>query len=312
VVHQLYYPGADRASQRFDDDYAGIRWTSDAEKGCVHTTETWNWPGYGGGKTAPTLTAKPSFSHQTIQWRQHFPANMSVRALQNDKGGVETNKDKVIQVEIVGTCDDTKGGAHDRWLAAGIPHLFTPEAPEWFLDKFADFCAWAHEEWGVRLQCPDLWLNYGPDSRTPGRVPASYGDTPARMSGSEFNAFRGWLGHMHATENDHGDPGRFNMPRVMTLARRKLAPVKPATTEEINMFIGTHTGRFFLVDGNGKRILSAAAAAELVKSLGIKQVALTSATLTEFPTYVEDGTIGGSTVAKLDAADDIPPASPEA
>ncbi|MFD3560872.1 hypothetical protein ACFWVU_14500 [Streptomyces sp. NPDC058686] len=45
--------------------------------------------------------------------RQHFPANMSSRALVNRNGGVETNTLNVVQIELVGTC--VKGGPGLYW-----------------------------------------------------------------------------------------------------------------------------------------------------------------------------------------------------
>jgi hypothetical protein len=226
MTGQLYYPRADRVTQRFDDNYAGIKWSGSAEKGCLHTTETPNWPDYDGGKKAPTFTARPNFTYKRIDWRQHFPANMSVRALQNKPGGVETNRDKVIQVEIVGTCDGKPGGAHRRWLSKGVPHLYTPEAPDWFLDQMADFFVWCLQEHGIFLRAPGLWLPYD----------ASYGNSSVRMSGSEFNAFRGWLGHMHVAENDHGDPGALDVSSIIIKAKNKISgPTKPQEEEDDDM-----------------------------------------------------------------------------
>lgn len=227
MTGQLYYPKADRRIQRFDDDYAGVRWEGPAEKGCLHTTETIGWPGYGGGATAPNFTVRPNFTLRRLEWRQHFPANMSARALQNDRGGVETNRDKVIQVEIVGTCDGRpkspslpKGGAHVQWKIKGIPHLYTANPPEWFFEQMADFFVWCNEEHGIPFEAPKLWLPYD----------ASYGDSDARMSGAEFNSFRGWLGHMHVAENDHGDPGALDVHKIIHLATRP-----PTPQEELDM-----------------------------------------------------------------------------
>jgi hypothetical protein len=203
MTGQLWFPGADTTTQRFDDDYAGIKWTGPAEKVCIHTTETTSWPDYGGGKSAPNFTGKPDFANSRITWRQHFPANMSARALQNDSGGVETNKDKVIQIELIGTCDPV---THGRWTAQ---HIFTPEAPDWWLQEVARLIKWTHDEHGIELVAPSLWLPYDD----------SYGNSSARMSGSTFNSFRGVLGHMHVAENDHGDPGAINIKSILNYAK---------------------------------------------------------------------------------------------
>ncbi len=110
MTQQKYYPPADDDSQRFDDNYPGTVWSYPLEKVCLHTTETTGWPSYNGGSSAPNFTGKPNFDKKIIEWRQHFPANESSRALKNPSGGVETNKDKVIQVELVGTCDPSAHG----------------------------------------------------------------------------------------------------------------------------------------------------------------------------------------------------------
>lgn len=304
MTGQLYYPPANATAQRFDDDFQGIRWTGPAEKGCLHTTETTGWPGYGGGASAPNFTVKPNFTTQKLEWRQHYPANMSARALQNDRGGVETNKDKVIQVEIVGTCDP---GAHKRW---DVQHLYTPEAPGWFFTEMAKFFVWCYKEHGVALAAPGVWLHYGVDPRAPGRVPASYGNSPARMSGSQFNAFRGWLGHQHVAENDHGDPGKLDVARIITIAKTSLLP-KPAERQEIpDMMVDYYSNGPYLWGPAGKRKVTKAAADEYVKA-GVPVSKLSAAALTELPTFTEDGTVGGSTHTQLNTIERNTTPTPE-
>jgi hypothetical protein len=51
---------------------------------------------------------------------------------------------------------------------------------------------------GIPLEFPCEFIPY----------PASYGERAAqRLSFDEWNHIRGWIGHQHVPENDHGDPG---------------------------------------------------------------------------------------------------------
>lgn len=204
------YPGA-TTNQWFAKTYPG-RIFSEIEKGCLHTTETPSWPGYGSGRTAPNVTAFPDVKSKSLLWRQHFPINMSSRALENRIGGVETNTDNIVQVELIGTCDPTKHRTMFYW----------PDAPDWALDGVADFLAWMHLKWGLKLVTPELWLPYGPSPLRPGISPASYGASPARMSMKTFSNYRGVLGHQHVPENSHGDP-YLDINKVLSLAEQKVS-----------------------------------------------------------------------------------------
>lgn len=291
MTGQLIYPGASKA-QWFADNYRGDVWSYPLEKWVWHSTETSGWPGYGGGKSAPTMTVMFDMARRVMAVRQHFPANMSARALQNDDGGVQTNRDKLIQVEIVGTCDPKS--KHKPYL---------PELPDWALRELAKLVAWGQVEWGIPARSTVPFVAY----------PKSYGERASqRLHGAAFNGYRGHLGHQHVDENDHGDPGALKMARIITFANeilRPLPPVKPIATEkDDDMFIATHSGRYFVVDGAGKRLVTKAAADELTRA-GVRNAGgLGALTLNEFPTYVENGTHGGSTDVKLDAADDDKPA----
>lgn len=75
----------------------------------------------------------------------------------------------------------------------------------------------------------------------------------------------------------------------------------------MKLSIAVYGERRFILDGNGKREVSKAAAAELVRAgAGELVTGLSAATLNEFPTYTETGTVGGSTQTDLDEADDVP------
>ncbi len=69
--------------------------------------------------------------------------------------------------------------------------------------------AWCNKEWGIPLVGATPWLPY----------PDSYGNSHGqRMSGSQYNNFKGILGHQHVAENDHGDPGKLNINKILSYA----------------------------------------------------------------------------------------------
>jgi hypothetical protein len=189
------YPGASRA-QWFGDEYPGVD-MGGVDKVLLHTTETGSWPGYGGGASAPNLTYNPT----THEWRQHFHLERSARALRDPSGtAVRENRDRVCQVEIICSCDRSFA---DRY---GYPHV--TELDDQALRDLGAFVRFMHDTFGVPLRAADRWLPY----------PQSYGDSAVRMSGAEYDAFRGVLGHQHASGNSHGDPGSLNVTQIMAYA----------------------------------------------------------------------------------------------
>lgn len=196
----LHMPGADRTTKWFADDFSSSVF-SDLEKIVLHSTETpktSGCPGYRGGAFAPTLTINPWPGYQKV-W-QHFPLNESARALVNASStAVGENKDNLCQVEIVGYSDGDYGKPRGCYL---------PDLPEEGLSYLAGHLAFIAREWTVPLVRPRLWPAY----------PASYGDSPARMSGPEFDNYAGVCAHLHASGNTHGDVS-IDIDRLLALAR---------------------------------------------------------------------------------------------
>lgn len=219
VTRKPDYPKADAEVQWFGGVFGGS--TIDPNVVVLHTTETTDWPGYNNagtpGDSAPHYTAKPDLKACATGWRQHFSETISARALRNEAGGVETNTLNCVQVELIGTCDSAKaktwkvGGVT---LRAGVDYIYWPDAPAWALKDLAAFLTSIHKRRGVRLEAPKLWLPY----------PASYGQTAARMTGAEWEAFYGVCGHQHVPENSHGDPGDIDITTLLTLAGAAPAP----------------------------------------------------------------------------------------
>ena len=82
----------------------------------------------------------------------------------------------------------------------------------------ARILAWFHTEYGVPLTSTVRWLPY----------PQSYGKTNGqRLSGPQYDAYRGILGHQHVSSNDHGDPGRIDIAQLLDLAKALVLDGEP-------------------------------------------------------------------------------------
>jgi hypothetical protein len=228
-----YYPGA--IQRMYESAYPGSEMETNTN--VLHSTEGLGLPGYDGGASAPNFTFLPRIQSQKVEVYQHYRYDISSRALRNLKGGVETNTLNVAQVELVGTCDPkyrVEWRTNGKVYRAGVDYIFWPEAPDWALWEIAEFIAWTHEMHGVPLTVPELWLPY----------PSSYGNSPARMSFSQWTNFSGTCGHQHAAENDHGDPGNINIGKIMEMVRTIVQvpttppPTVPPTPSRVPAFPG--------------------------------------------------------------------------
>jgi hypothetical protein len=199
----IHYPGADHETQWFGDAFPGVTMPR-IDKLLLHTTEGADWPGYKGGKVAPTLTYHPS----RHKWRQHFRINQSSRALADPNlTAVRENRDNVVQVEIVCSCDSVQ--------VKKLGLLDVRDLDEQAVQDLGEFAAWLHTEWDLPLVLTPDWLPF----------PASFGPSKVRMSGPQYNAFMGILGHQHAPAgmgddkgNEHGDPGALDAHGMLQFA----------------------------------------------------------------------------------------------
>lgn len=221
MTHQLWYPKAS-AEQRFS---GGVS-QSEVSKLVLHSTEGRSWPGYNGGASAPTFTCFPNFSTQRLMIRQHFPANVSAKALVDKAGGVRTNRDNVAQVEIVGT----SGWATKRNRNASytLPETwYLPTYPDWVWRDLADLIKFYNKEWEVPLR----GLTFPEWNKSD------------RLSDGEYDNYKGVLGHSHVPENDHTDPGAIPITKILGFAKDpNTAPAakplpKPTPTEDIIMAV---------------------------------------------------------------------------
>lgn len=162
---------------------------------------------YGNTGTWPNYTLATAYG----VWRvyQHVPANRSAMALRNLPGGVQTNRDDVTQVEIATRAADI----------ASLPHAARVE--------LAKLLAWEHVVRNLPLRSTVRWVAY----------PASYGERASqRLSGPAWGDYSGVLGHQHAPENDHGDPGDFP---VADLLYRAACYLEDDVTPEDRAMIAT-------------------------------------------------------------------------
>lgn len=208
------YAKADTKKQWFQDNFPGstMKLTEDNMVLVLHTTEGPSWPGYNGGATAPNYTGRPPLPNLDSAWRAHFPDEKSSRAMENRGGGVQTNTQNAVQVELLGTCDP----AHRKsWNGKGIQHaghdyVYWPDATDEQLKWLAAFVADMHKRHGLKLVAPFKFNAY----------PSSYGGNQGdRMTFAEWNKFAGICGHQHVPENSHGDPGALNISKVISFAK---------------------------------------------------------------------------------------------
>lgn len=132
-----------------------------------HDTETKGLPSYSTGYF-PNMTICNGTPYQ------HIPANRASRALRNESGGVQTNRWNVFQIEVCGYANKV------------AYHPIMTEVAEWL-----------KQIRGCPMKSTVTWRTY----------PSSYGNSPVRLSGSQWSSYSGHLGHQHTPENSHGDPG---------------------------------------------------------------------------------------------------------
>jgi hypothetical protein len=212
---QLWYPIAVLRKA----DKAGLSFTGAPYRGVLHTTE---------GKTAAgsfsVYDAKGYWPHFTATFEaglfkiwQHLPINVGAYALKNVSGGVETNRQNAIQIELVGSCDV----ANRDWGPQYVENF-----PPAYLAGIAAWMRWIETQTGVDRVAVPGWKTY----------PASYGTSNGvRMSSAEWQGWNGWCGHQHVPENLHGDPGLIDIDALLgvTALPPQEEPVTDAEIEAI-------------------------------------------------------------------------------
>lgn len=160
-------------------------------RGVLHTTEGTSYAGakaaYRTHKSPPHFTGGLEAGQFVV--RQHIPLDRAGRALENPPGGVETNRARAIQIEVVAFASN----------------------PHWPIELqvgLRDLMVWIEAQTGIRPWAP------------PFGNASSYGTRSAtRMAGRDWYRFDGWCGHQHVPENKHWDPGAINAVMAALLAR---------------------------------------------------------------------------------------------
>ena len=193
---ELWWSKASRDELRDAGVFVGGR-----PKGVIHTTEGKTYAGARGayiasGGSAPHFTV--SFERERFEAWQHIPLNRAARALARAPGNpIQTNRWSAIQIEMVGYADAEQCKKHDG--------LYQADFPEPYLAGIAELMRWVEANAGVGRHGA-RFVHY----------PESYGPANGvRMGGEQWRLFDGWCGHQHVPGNDHGDPGDFDIARLI-------------------------------------------------------------------------------------------------
>ncbi|GIG19277.1 hypothetical protein Cch01nite_00010 [Cellulomonas chitinilytica] len=217
--HDLVRPAWRGVDGWFDDDYPGgsrqefanpttLAWKREPSLVVLHTTEGGGYPSagtYQDGRSAPHATVDP----WARTFRQHYSLNEAAWSLKAPPG-VSTNTMGAVQLEVVGTSDPRNGA---------LASAFVPSMPDGPMGYLAGLVKLIADRLGVPMTSSVTWVPY----------PASYGNGGGqRLATSTWYGYRGILGHEHVPGNDHGDPGAFDVGRLLALAGGALPTPGPA------------------------------------------------------------------------------------
>jgi hypothetical protein len=179
----------------------------------LHTTEGGTIAGAEGAYRARGVPPHLTISYEERRVVQHVPFTRSAMALANLPGGVETNRQGVIQVELVGFARETH-----RWPEAKV---------RWIAQQLAPVV----KAWGIDYRKYPTFHGEGA-----GWILAVVG-AKQRFSFGDWLAFNGICGHQHAPENHHWDPGAFPIEVFVDELLRILAGVPTIRRGDRNEFV---------------------------------------------------------------------------
>ena len=184
----------------------------------LHTTEGTGWTNYDQGAKAPNFTINP----WTKQCQQHIPLNYGSRAL---RGSVAINASGV-QVEIVGC-------TVKAW-AAQI------KRPDLYIGNFGDdeyaYLAKVFADVQRLTGIPNVTTVAWPLAAAT-KGDETYGNTKWRLSLSQWNAARGFVGHLHAPGNVHSDPGCLDVSRLIRAIDALTPKPSPSPSPAPSVFV---------------------------------------------------------------------------
>jgi len=140
-----------------------------------HTTE--GSTAEGAMETFKKNRSDPHFTVDGTNIFQHIDTGEGARALRNNPGGVQTNRDSAVQIELVGFAHKPKD----------------PDA----LKNLARLCRWIEDVHGV----PRVWPNGPPRPARNGKDPGGH-----NRDAETWEKQSGHYGHCHVPENTHWDP----------------------------------------------------------------------------------------------------------
>lgn len=158
-----------------------------------------------GGNINPHITA--TWTGTKTRIAQHVSTASASFALRNLAGGVQTNTDHAIQIEVVATCDLRKRG-QPGWL-------YIEDLPDQFVADLGKLVRWLGSDAGVPPVSSVTWMPY------------PHAGDAQRLSGPAWDVYGGHLGHQHVPENDHGDPGLLPLERIFKAAGVADTPSTP-------------------------------------------------------------------------------------
>lgn len=183
---ESYYPGA---TPIIFQGSTGGTYVDAPFRGVIHTTQSVDYnpstTSYYGHSNPPHFTVARKSGVARVY--QHYSIRVAARALANLDGGVQTNRQCAIQIEIA-------------WRAENIEAL-----PQIMKDELRNLIRWISAEADIQREAPEFVGDeaYGNGAGT-------------RMSAQEWNAYNGWCGHQHVPENEHWDPGPIDIAYLLS------------------------------------------------------------------------------------------------
>lgn len=211
-----WYPNADKTVK---GNGAGA-YTGGPFKGVLHTTE-----GASGTGAISAFKLNDSWPHFLVDYAgkvwQFIDTKTAARALKNLSGGIQTNTDSAIQIEIVGF--------------AGQPDAHPPVQ----MDALKALMRWIEGATGIK-------------PIGPGRAFASaYGQNFLRFTNAQWDNFNGWCGHCHVPENDHWDPGAINIDALLPSPGLKIPASYSTEVTQVPFTLYRPQGGYMVVGGDG-------------------------------------------------------------
>lgn len=199
------------AGPMIHDEGYGWRLTFHTTESSDNTTIDQAYSGYIAKGFSPHFTAEIR-KGKMFELAQHIPLSMGATTMDNDPGGISTNRGRNIQIELLGRAND----AADLFTSSGFWWLGEQLAP-----LFADGLI-------ARQVTPRPFVD-----ATDGFVARE--GAPQRMTFDEWRAFSGICGHCHGPEDDHYDPGKIGefLPAFLAGVTYRLEEDMPLSTEDL-------------------------------------------------------------------------------